>query len=156
MTAPTACCALFSARTTPKPQNLVEPSWNPGGTLVEPWSNPRGTLPQGRPGPPRSLSGLRPQSFQLVGKNTELGARFCLFLFVAEIHIFSVSFCIDTYNVLFARFFPRDSFGAPWGKPQRAAHVAHLGLRVPACQRPALPPCGLGADEIAGFLRGAV
>ena len=38
------------SRTTPPSQNLVEPSWNPGGTLVEP-------LPQGRPGPPRSLSG---------------------------------------------------------------------------------------------------
>ena len=38
--------------------------------LVEPWGTPRGTLPQGRPGP-RSLSGLRPQSFQLLGeKNT--------------------------------------------------------------------------------------
>ena len=47
--------------------NLVEPWWNPGGTLVEPWWNPRGTLPQGRPGPPRSLSGLRPPSFQLLG-----------------------------------------------------------------------------------------
>ena len=33
---------------------------------MEPW-NLRGTLPQGRPGPPRSLSGLRPQSFQLLG-----------------------------------------------------------------------------------------
>ena len=43
--------------------------WNSGGTVVEPWWNPRGTLPQGRPGPPRSLSGLRPQSFQLLGKN---------------------------------------------------------------------------------------
>ena len=37
-------------------------------TLVEPGWNPRGTSPQGRPVPPRSLSGLRPQSFQLVGK----------------------------------------------------------------------------------------
>ena len=37
--------------------------------LVEPWWNSRGTLPQGRLGPPRSLSGLRPQSFQLLGKN---------------------------------------------------------------------------------------
>ena len=58
---PTACGALFSARTTPQPGrtswNLVEPSWNPDGTL-----------PQGCPGPPRSLSGLRPQSFQLLGK----------------------------------------------------------------------------------------
>ena len=37
---PTACGALFSARTTPQPsQNLMEPSWNPGGTLVEPWWN---------------------------------------------------------------------------------------------------------------------
>ena len=58
---PTACGALFSARTTP------QPLWNPGGTLVEPWWNPRGTLPQGRPGPPRSLSGVRPQSVQLLG-----------------------------------------------------------------------------------------
>ena len=30
--------------------------------------NPRGTLPQGLPGPPRSLSGLRLQSFQLLGE----------------------------------------------------------------------------------------
>ena len=36
---------------------------------MEPWWNFRGTFPQGRPGPPRSLSGLRPQSFQLLGKN---------------------------------------------------------------------------------------
>ena len=57
MISPTACG-------TPQPsQNLVEPSWN----LVEPWWNPRGTFPQGRPGPPRSLSGLRPQSCQLLG-----------------------------------------------------------------------------------------
>ena len=49
---------------------LVEPWWNPGGILVEPWWNPRGTSPQGRPGPPLSLSGLRPQSFQLLGKKT--------------------------------------------------------------------------------------
>ena len=55
-----ACGALVSARTTPLPaQNLVEPSRNPGGTLPHP-----------RPGPPRSLSGLRPQSFQLLGKHT--------------------------------------------------------------------------------------
>ena len=40
----------------------------PRGTLVEPSWNPRGTLPQSRPGPPRSLSGLRPQSFRLLGK----------------------------------------------------------------------------------------
>ena len=67
---PTECGALFSARTTPQPsQNLVEPWWNPGGTLVEPSWNPRGTLPQGRTVPPWSLSGLRPQSFQLLGKN---------------------------------------------------------------------------------------
>ena len=44
---------------------LVEPWCNPGGTLVEPWWNPGRTLPQGH-GPPRSLSGLRPQSFQLL------------------------------------------------------------------------------------------
>ena len=47
-------------------QNLVEPWWNPDETLVEPLWNPRGTLPHGRPGPPRRL---RPQSFQLLGKN---------------------------------------------------------------------------------------
>ena len=43
--------------------------WNPGGTLtlVEASWKPRGTLPPGRPGRPRSLSGLRPQSFQLLG-----------------------------------------------------------------------------------------
>ena len=48
---------------------MVEPWWNPGGTLVEPWWNPGGTSAQGRPEPPWSLSGLRPQSFQLLGKN---------------------------------------------------------------------------------------
>ena len=36
---------------------------------MEPWWNPPRALPQGRPGPPRSLSRLRPQSFQLLGKN---------------------------------------------------------------------------------------
>ena len=56
---PTACGALFSARTTQQPSQ----------NLVELWWNPRGTLPQGRSGPPRSLSGLRPQSFQLLGNN---------------------------------------------------------------------------------------
>ena len=54
---------------------LVEPWWNPGGTLVKPWWNPwwnpGGTLAQGRPEPPRSLSGLRPQSFQLLGGKKE-------------------------------------------------------------------------------------
>ena len=45
---------LKPPQTTP---NLVERSWNP-----------RGTFNQGRPGPPRTLSGLRPQSFQLLGK----------------------------------------------------------------------------------------
>ena len=39
---------------------------------MEPWWNPRGTLPQGRPGPPRSLSGLRTHSFQLLGKTGTL------------------------------------------------------------------------------------
>ena len=34
--------------------------------------NPGGTLPQGRPGPPRSLSGLRPQSFRCWGKRKEI------------------------------------------------------------------------------------
>ena len=42
----------------------------PRGTLAEPLWNPGGTLPQGRPGPPWSLSGLRPQSFQLLGEKT--------------------------------------------------------------------------------------
>ena len=70
----------------PQPsQNLVQPWWNPRGTLphnhpdhpavhAEPelcW-NPRGTLVdpylRAAPEPPRSLSGLRPQSFQLLGK----------------------------------------------------------------------------------------
>ena len=75
---------------------LVQPYLN-HGTLVEPWWSPRRTLPQttpdhhpsprrilwnwwnphrilvephlgGRPGPPRSLSGLRTQSFQLLGE----------------------------------------------------------------------------------------
>ena len=31
-------------QTTLPLQNLVEPWWNPGGTLVEPWWNPGGTL----------------------------------------------------------------------------------------------------------------
>ena len=49
MISPTACGALFSARTHPaalaEPRGtLVEPWWNPGGTLVEPWWNPGGTL----------------------------------------------------------------------------------------------------------------
>ena len=64
-------CSFF-ARTTPQPsQNLVEPWWNPRGTLVGPWWNPRGTLPQGRPGHPRSLSGLRPQKLPAVGEEHE-------------------------------------------------------------------------------------
>ncbi|CAJ1390923.1 unnamed protein product [Effrenium voratum] len=53
---PTACGAPFSARTAPQPRRT---SWNPGGTLV----------PQGRPGPPRSLSGLGPQAFSCWGRN---------------------------------------------------------------------------------------
>ena len=83
-------------RTSWNPETLMEPylkpprtiprrtSWNPARTLavepscnltlqnlVEPWWNPRGTLPQGRPGPPRSLFGLRSQSFQLLGGGGE-------------------------------------------------------------------------------------
>ena len=58
---PTACGALFGARTTAAlagPRgNLVEISWNPGGTLVEPSWNPRGTLPQGRPDHPGAYLG---------------------------------------------------------------------------------------------------
>ena len=51
VTSPTACGALFSARTTPQPsQNLVEPWWSPGRTLVEPsWnltSRPPRTTPE--------------------------------------------------------------------------------------------------------------
>ena len=42
------------------PRSPRRTSWNPRGTLVEPWWNARGTLSQGRPRPPRSLSGLRP------------------------------------------------------------------------------------------------
>ena len=48
---------------------LVEPWWNPGGTLVEPF----GTLWNLTSDPPRTtpeLSGLRHQSFQLLGKKT--------------------------------------------------------------------------------------
>ena len=58
------------------PRSPRRNSWNPRGTLVEPWWNSRGTLPQGRPGPPRSLSGLRPQSLQhhLVLANNSQGA----------------------------------------------------------------------------------
>ena len=51
MISPTACGALFSARTT-RPCSPRRTSWNPGGTLVEDWWNSRGALPQGRPGPP--------------------------------------------------------------------------------------------------------
>ena len=35
---------LKPPQTTPPLQNLVEPWWNPGGTMVEPWWNPGGTL----------------------------------------------------------------------------------------------------------------
>ena len=55
------------------PRSPCRTWWNSGGTLVEPWWNPRGTLPQRRPGPPQSLSGLRPQSFQLLGKKHNNG-----------------------------------------------------------------------------------
>ena len=56
--------------------NPAEPWWKFGGTLVEPWWNPGGTLvvepswnlTSGPPRTTRSLSGLRPQSFQLLGK----------------------------------------------------------------------------------------
>ena len=59
MTSPTACGALFSARTTPQPsQNLAEPSRNPGKTF-----------PQGLPGPPRSLSGAETPKLSAVGEN---------------------------------------------------------------------------------------
>ena len=44
------------------PRSPRRTSWNPGGTL-----------PQGRPGPPRSLPGLRPQGFQLLGKKKTEG-----------------------------------------------------------------------------------
>ena len=44
--------------------------------LVERWWNPRGTLPQGRPGAPWSLFGLRPQSFQLLGKKNEIRVKY--------------------------------------------------------------------------------
>ena len=48
----------------------MEPWWNPAKTLVEPSWN----LTSGPPRPPRSLSGLRPQSFQLLGeKKTRMG-----------------------------------------------------------------------------------
>ena len=46
---PTACGALFGARTTPQPSHHPAALAEPRGTLVEPWWNPRGTLPQGRP-----------------------------------------------------------------------------------------------------------
>ena len=51
-----------SARTFAEPwcKPGVEPYFKPGGTLVK------------RPGPPRSLSGLRPQSFQLLGKKLSM------------------------------------------------------------------------------------
>ena len=51
---------LKPPRTTPQPLQMVEPWWNHGGTLMKPFC-------QGR-GPPRSLSRLRPQSFQLLGE----------------------------------------------------------------------------------------
>ena len=38
-------CSFFCSHHPVEPsQNLVEPSWNHGGTLVEPWWNPGGTL----------------------------------------------------------------------------------------------------------------
>ena len=53
----------------------VEPRWNPGGTLVEPCWNPGGALVEPSwnlaSGPPRSLSGLRPQSFPLLGEKND-------------------------------------------------------------------------------------
>ena len=42
----------------PTPRTLVEPWWNPGGTLVEPWWNPGGTLPQTTPDHPAALAEL--------------------------------------------------------------------------------------------------
>ena len=72
---PTACSALFSARTTPQPsQNLVQPSKNPGKTLLELWRNPCRTLPQGRPGPPRSLSAETPK-LSAAGKKSRAAWR---------------------------------------------------------------------------------
>ena len=65
MIPPTARGALFSARATPQPsQNLVEPWWNPGGTLVEPsWNLTSGPLTTPEP------IWARPQSFFSWGKN---------------------------------------------------------------------------------------
>ena len=69
---PHLCRTWWNPGATLVEPGTLEPWWNPGGTLVEPWWNPwwnpGGTLAQGRPEPPRSLSGLRPQSFQLLGK----------------------------------------------------------------------------------------
>ena len=53
---------------------FVEPSWNPGGTLVEPYL--RAAMETFR-----SLSGLRPQSFQLLVKNNNEQIWFCSFAF---------------------------------------------------------------------------
>ena len=59
-------------RTTPQPlQNLVEPWRNLGGTLVEPSWN----LTSGPPRTTPSLSGLRPLSFQLLGKKETTNVR---------------------------------------------------------------------------------
>ena len=103
MISPAACGALFSARTTPQPsQNFVEPRWNP-----------RGTLPQGRPGPPRSLSGLRHQSFQLLGKKERKRERererekraFFLSFFLSFFRSFFVCLFACLFVCLFLSFF---------------------------------------------------
>ena len=69
-TPPNICCFLWvfpnKLRRYPQQQRFLVLA-APRSPRRTSW-NPRGTLPQGRPGSPRSLSGLRPQNFQLLGK----------------------------------------------------------------------------------------
>ena len=85
MISPTACGALFSART----RSPCRTSWDP-----------RGTSPQGHPRPARSLSG-RPQSFQLLGRNIYLFIYFNHYLCNSVVHVF----CRDVFgDLLFPAF----------------------------------------------------
>ena len=58
-------CSHHTAALAEPRGTLMEPSWNPRGTLVEPSWNP---YLRTAPDHPEAFSGLRPQSFQLLGK----------------------------------------------------------------------------------------
>ena len=61
---PCSTCVSLPHRACPgPPRSSRRISWNP-------WWNLCGTLPQGRPRPPWSLSGLRPQTFSCWGKSS--------------------------------------------------------------------------------------